>query len=320
MNRPMTHQGHRAGARRALLIVVVSVLALAAAACAAGSGDLGGVATPPPTAGSSSDIPTLPPPTGGTTSAPSATTEPSTAPIGTTVVRAYFFLGSFTNNAGLAPVEREIPKTQAVGAASIAALLAGPNAQEMGTRPAMYTSIPQGTRFLGLQISDGIATVNLSSEFQAGGDALSVKQRVAQVVYTLTQFPTVRGVRFEFDGVPPKTVFIGSFERADYTDMLPAIFVDGPVWGGQLGNPARVMGISNVFEATFRIAILNSSGTVLVDTQAMASCGSGCWGTFDVTIPYSVSSAQAGTLQVYDLSARDGSREHLTEYPVRLVP
>ena len=30
----------------------------------------------------------------------------------------------------------------------------------------------------------------------------------------------------------------------------------------------------------------------------MATCGTGCWGTFDVRIPYSVSKAQWGTLRV----------------------
>ena len=49
------------------------------------------------------------------TDEPTATPAPTKAPTGTTIVRAYFFLGSFTDNAGLVPVLREIPKTQAVG-------------------------------------------------------------------------------------------------------------------------------------------------------------------------------------------------------------
>ncbi len=303
---------------RSLLVSIAIMLFVGA--CAAGSGDLGGVATPPPTGGSSPDVPT-PVPTaalGSPASSPAPT--PAGSPAGTTTVRTYFFLGSFTENAGLVPVERQIPKTQAVGAASIVALLAGPIEPELAASPAMYTLVPPGTRFLGLQIGNGIATVNLSSEFEAGGDSISVQGRIAQVVYTLTQFPTVQSVRFEFDGAPPKTVFIGGFGRADYTAMLPAIFVDRPARGGTLANPARVSGMANVFEATFRIAILDAAGRVLVDQQAMASCGTGCWGTFDITIPYHVARAQAGTLRVYDLSAKDGSREHVTEYPVTLTP
>jgi hypothetical protein len=52
----------------------------------------------------------------------------------------------------------------------------------------------------------------------------------------------------------------------------------------------------------------------------MATCGTGCWGTFDVTIPYVVGSAQWGSLQVFELSAADGSEIHMTEYPVWLTP
>ncbi len=289
-------------------------LTLVMAACSAVGGDLGPVATPLPTTGASADVPA--------TSGALATASPASSDGGTMVVRAYFFLGSFTGNAGLVPVERVIPQTQAVGAAAMAALLAGPNERELGARPAMYTSVPSNTRFLGLQIADNVATVNLSSEFEAGGDTASIGGRFAQVVYTLTQFPTVTGVRFIFDGIVPKTVFIGVYTRANYTNALPAIFVDRPSWGGLLTNPTRIAGLANVFEATFRVAILDGSGAVLVDQQAMASCGTGCWGTFDITIPYTLpaSTSATGTVRVYDLSAKDGSREHVTDYPVLLTP
>ena len=156
---------------------------------------------------------------------------------------------------------REIPKTQAVGAAALNALLAGPNDAELGARPAMYTAIPEGTRFLGLRIEGGIATVNLSREFESGGGSASVLGRLAQVVYTLTQFPTVQGVRFELDGEPVE-VFSGEgvvlsepVGRDDYYDQLPTIFVDRPAWGGVLANPARVVGLANTFEATFQVRI-----------------------------------------------------------------
>jgi immunoglobulin-like protein involved in spore germination len=52
----------------------------------------------------------------------------------------------------------------------------------------------------------------------------------------------------------------------------------------------------------------------------MATCGTGCWGTFDVSIPYEVSSRQPGTLTTYNLSAMDGSPEGVRSYPVTLVP
>ena len=50
---------------------------------------------------------------------PTPDTTPTQAPAGTTIVRAYFFLGSFVDNPGLVPVLREVPTTQAVGAAAM---------------------------------------------------------------------------------------------------------------------------------------------------------------------------------------------------------
>jgi hypothetical protein len=251
---------------------------------------------------------------------------PSGPPSSGTIVRAYFFLGSFTTTSGLVPVLREVPETQAVGAAAMTALLAGPDEAELSASPAMYTTVPGGSRFLGLTIDNGIATVNLSRELESGGGSTSVLGRLAQVVYTLTQFPTVQGVQFQLDGTPI-TVFSGEgvvldkpLTRADYTDQLPPIWVDRPAWGGVLGNPGRVTGQANVFEATFRVAILDGSGKTLTDQLVTASCGTGCWGTFDVTLPYSNGHTQWGTLRVYDLSAKDGSPENVRDYPVWLIP
>ena len=331
--------------------LALALVALLAAACSPTSGPLGSPATPPPTDLPSVEAPTddatpdlsSPSPTTAPTASPSAPASPSSspeapteeptgtpaptkAPTGTTIVRAYFFLGSFTDNAGLAPVLREIPKTQAVANAAVKALLAGPNDAELGARPAMYTDIPDGTKLLGLTIKDGVATVDLSAEFESGGGRASILGRLAQVVYTLTQFPTVDQVLFKLDG-EPVTVFGGAgvkldhpVGRDDYTNQLPAIFMDRPAYGAALGHPGRVSGVANVFEATFRVRLLDANGAVLVDRQVMASCGTGCWGTYKVDLAYTVSKGQYGTLRVYDRSAKDGSPENITEYPVWLTP
>jgi germination protein M len=307
-------------------IVSALSVALLLSACNPASGDFGGVATPPPSEQPSIELPS-PEPTPGQSSGPVATPGQTAGPTGETItIRAYFFLGSFVDNAGLVPVLREIPKTQAVGAAAMAELLDGPNDAELGARPAMYTTIPDGTRYLGLHIDAGVATVNLSKEFEAGGGSASVLGRLAQVVYTLTQFPTVKAVRFELDG-EAVTVFSGEgvvldkpVGRADYTDQLPAIFVDRPAWGGVLPNPARLVGLANVFEASFQVRILDGEGRALAAAPVMASCGTGCWGTFDVTIPYTVRTAGWGTLRVFEPSAKDGSPTNVTEYPIWLTP
>jgi germination protein M len=259
-----------------------------------------------------SDEPSVEPSVEPSQSTTSAT--PSSAPTGTTIVRAYFWLGGNPDSAGLVAVLREIPATKAVATAAMNALLAGPTPTEKGQL--ITSEVPDGTQLLDLSIKDGVATVDLSSEFQAGGGSSSVATRLGQVVYTLTQFPSVKSVVVEIEGANPSKA-VG---RAGYTQLLPAIWVDRPAYGAAIGNPARVTGNADVFEATFRISILDGTGKVLADQQVMATCGTGCRGTFDITIGYNISKAQYGTLHVYEPSAQDGSPVNMRDYRVWLTP
>ena len=332
------------------LSTVISLLLIAVAACSPSVGSLGSPAAPPATPAPSVEIPSgdatpdLSSPEPGATSEPSSSTSPGTsssptpahssrptatpAPsgTGTTVVRAYFVLGSFTGNEGLAPVLRDVPRTKAVATAAMRELLAGPDEAEMAARPAMYTAIPDGTTLLGISIADGVATVNLSREFESGGGSASMQARLAQVTYTLTQFPTVTGVRFQLDGVDV-IAFGGEgimldkpVGRDDFRDQLPAIFVDRPAWGASLGNPGTVSGEANVFEATFQVELLDAGGRTLLGKTVTASCGTGCWGSFRTSLAYGVDRAQWGTVRVFEPSAQDGSATNVTEYPVWLTP
>lgn len=124
-------------------------------------------------------------------------------------------------------VERSIPYTQAVATAAMNALLAGPTAQEQATWPAISTAIPPGTKLLGLSVADGVAKVDLSKEFESGGGTFGVTARLAQVVYTLTQFPTVQAVEFYIEGVRVEMfsseglILEGPQTIEDYEHLLP---------------------------------------------------------------------------------------------------
>jgi spore germination protein GerM len=321
--------------KRQLLPLAALGLAVLVAACAGTSGPLG---TLPPASGS--PAPSLPQASPDQTpgagspapSSPSTSTPPPTgpsvspSPVGTTIVRAYFFLGGDVGTAGLVPVLREVPKTQAVARAALEQLLRGPAGRETMDGGGISTAVPEDTELLGVSISGGVATVDLSGEFASGGGSASSMIRLGQVTYTLTQFPTVQRVSFKVDG-RPVTVFgsegivlDGPQAREDYRDLLPDIWVDRPAWGAALGNPGRVTGLANVFEAQFHVAILDGDGVPIADQPVMATCGTGCWGTFDVTLAYDVPEPQWGTLRSYNLSAKDGSVESVRDYPVWLTP
>ena len=118
--------------------------------------------------------------------------------------------------------------TRRVATAALHALLAGPTAAERAD--GIRTEIPRGTRLLpDLSISKGVAKVDLTSDFETGAPSRSLKLRLAQVVYTLTQFPTVKSVRFEIDGSPVSVFSSGGIVldhpvgRSAYKSLAPAV-------------------------------------------------------------------------------------------------
>lgn len=255
-------------------------------------------------------------------------TAPTGAAPATMVVRAYFLLDDRAGgDPKLVPVLRVVPRSPAVATAAIRQLLLGPSPGERTANPRLRTAIPAGSRLLGVRISNGTATVNLTSRFESGGGSMSMFGRLAQLTYTVTQFPTVTRVTLQLDG-RPVTVFSSEgividrpLTRAQFRDdWLPPVFVDRPAYRATMPDPARITGYANVFEAVFRVRILDARRRVLTDQRVMASCGTGCWGRFDVTLRYHVSRGQWGWLRTYSLSAKDGSVGDVREYPVWLTP
>jgi hypothetical protein len=231
----------------------------------------------------------------------------------------------FSRDNGLVAVRRSHPPTQLVATAAIHALLAGPTA---GERSAGLTSaVPPGTRLLGIAIRDGLATVDLTSEYQSGGGALSMQTRLGQVVYTLTQFPTVQQVRFRLDGSPVNVfssegiVLDHPVGRSDYADLLPAIVVDKPATGDHVASPVTVSGTADVFEANVTVEIVDAKGKVVGKTFTTASCGTGCRGVYSVDVTYKIAQEQPGTVIVHDDDAAGtGTPPHSVRIPVTLSP
>lgn len=95
-------------------------------------------------------------------------------------------------------VSRSVQKDSPMGDA-LNQLIAGPSASESKT--GCRTLIPAGTRLLGASIKNGVATLNFSEEFQFNqfGAEGSLAQ-LMQVVYTATEFSTVKSVQILIEG------------------------------------------------------------------------------------------------------------------------
>jgi germination protein M len=186
----------------------------------------------------------------------------------------------------LAATTRSVDPTETPGAATLSALTEAPDG--------MTTEVPDGLK---LAIDNGRATVT--------GAELN-PPALAQVVYALTTFQTV-------DSVNGKT-------RADVEAFVPPILVEQPAPDDTVTSPLHVTGNANTYEATFNYQLEDAAGKSLAKDFVTATSGSGTRGTFDVSIPFTIDSAQDGSLRVFELSAEDGTVVHERVIPLRLAP
>lgn len=247
----------------------------------------------------------------------------------TTTVRLYFLAPGGDTPARADPflvsVERELETTPRIAHATVRALIDGPGADDEALLDDVSSAVPAETLLLGITIEDRVATVDLSREFEAGGGSLSMFARLAQVVYAVTQFPTVDAVEFHLEGEPVSAfsgegiVLDGPVGRDDYVDLLPTVFIDTPAAGAEVALPLRLTGKAAVFEATFQYRVIAADGTVLDEGFAMSDSGMG-WGSIDVTLDVDVDAPTDAVLSVWEYSARDGSIQAERDTPIRLVP
>lgn len=268
------------------LTTVIAVLLLLLGACGGGNGEAANDTT--------------------TTTAETTTTTSG----GTTVpdeerraVSVYFLQGE-----ELIVGESREPTTEGVAGEALRELLEGPNdfEQDVG----LTSAIPSGTRLIGVDIDDGVARIDLSDEFESGGGSQSMQARVAQVVYTATQFAQVDRVRILIDGeevdaiggeglVVEEPLAREDFEfGGDFGDasLVPPVLVEEPRLGEQVDSPVRIVGTANVFEATFQVEVVDGDGLIVAEQTVMATSGTGERGTFDAIVDFEADSSGLGAI------------------------
>ncbi len=203
---------------------------------------------------------------------------------------------------------------------AIAALLQGPDAFE--TDIGMATEIPEATTLLGVSVSGGTAVVDLSEAFQSGGGSLSMQLRVAQVVFTATQFDEVERVTIKLDGqavdsIGGEGVPAVDLDRTDFTNVTPAVLVESPTPGASVASPLKVSGIANTFEAVVSYTIADGDGLIVDEGVTNASAGTGTYGDFEFTSTFGDAKPGLGAVIAYQESAKDGSPTDVYEVPVR---
>ena len=180
------------------------------------------------------------------------------------------------DNGLLRPRVEQVPHTTAVAEAALGALGLG----------------------AGVTISGGTATVALDHATQ---------DQAAEIVYTLTQFATVK--RVDVGGRTGLT-------RDDFASYVPPIFVEVPAAGADVSGTFHVSGTASVFEATLVVQLVRN-GKVIAKQSVTASEGAPGRGTFDTTFH---ATPGALTVAAFSPSAADGTPQHEVDVPVTIQP
>jgi immunoglobulin-like protein involved in spore germination len=206
-------------------------------------------------------------------SKPSTTTVPTTTAIAKMMPLTVFRIA----DGALRAETVQVPETQAVASAALTAL--GIDAR--------------------VTIDAGTARVDLAD---------ATAERVAEIVYTLTQFPTVH--RVDVAGRSALT-------RTDVSSFEPVIFIERPAAGSTVPESFTVSGTASVFEATL-VVELRQGGTVVSKQTVTASEGAPARGTFTLTMQ--APEAGPATVVAYSPSAADGTPQHEQQVKVTVMP
>lgn len=202
--------------------------------------------------------------------------------------RAYFL-----HEEGVWPVARELDGAER----ALEVLYDGPSDDEveaLGLETRLSGDPPEVT------VADGVATVEL-------GDGLLPPEALAQVVFTLTQFPEIERVAID----------TATHTRADFEDVTPAILVESPLPFEEVATPLTVTGTANTFEANFHYELLDADGNVVDENFVTATSGTGTRGTFEFT---TADVDDVAALVVFETSAEDGSRMREVRIPLTQAP
>ena len=131
----------------------------------------------------------------------------------------------FVRGGRLVPSAREVGTDLPPAEAAVRALLEGPSSLERSK--GIGTELPTAAGLLGVGITDGTATIDLSGEFQEPAPPERISLRVAQITWTLTGIPDVHDVAFAIDGEQVSvttgdgTTVDRPVRRSDYASFAP---------------------------------------------------------------------------------------------------
>ena len=208
----------------------------------------------------------------------------------------------FLRDGKVSPVRRTVETGSTGARTALTSLLAGPS--EDDTDDGLTTAIPHGTTVGGLELTDGVATVDVRGPLPTTQEQRL--HQIGQIVATLTRVPTVRAVRFRNGR---------TWTRRAIEAQLPQILIESPLPGDRVTTPIHVRGTANVFEATVSFEVRDDGGKVVERSFTTATSGTGARGTFETDLAVPNLDGPA-TIVAFEASAEDGRPLHMVEVPI----
>jgi germination protein M len=233
---------------------------------------------------------------------------------------AVYYLKSTDQEFYLVREVHQVEKTTEVAQAALNELIKGDP-----VTPDAYRVLPEDTRILGINIDNGLATVDFSPEvLRANVGSSGEGLGIASIVNTLTEFPTIQEVAFTVDGQVENAMdwwgHVGLYEQPFQRDLSnvfePAIWVTSPVKDQVITSPVTIRGNARVFEATVSFRLKDAAGNVLAEGFTTAAEGAPGRGDFEGELAFKPDGSGQGQLEVFEESMKDGSDLNKVIIPV----
>jgi len=109
------------------------------------------------------------------------------------------------------------------------------------------------------------------------------------------------------------------YPREGLVSGFPPITVRQPRPYDLVDDPVRISGVGTGFEGQIAARVRDGHGTELVRASVHAG-GTGVWGNYRAALEVGVPSTAQGSLEVFEVSAKDGSELHKVVVPITFGP
>ncbi|MEW6447767.1 MAG: Gmad2 immunoglobulin-like domain-containing protein [Bacillota bacterium] len=214
-----------------------------------------------------------------------------------------------------------VPRTGSAPEAALRELVSG----QPETKGA-YRVLPPGTKILGIEIKNGLATVDFSREvLQANVGATGEALGIQSIVNTLTEFPEIKEVAFKVEGKLDEAarnwwghvgLYGQPFTRHLFKVYEPAIWIYHPQPDQKVTSPLSVTGSARVFEGNVMVRLLTEDDRVLARNFGTATKNAPERGDFKIDLKFNSPGKGKGWVEAFSESPEDGSEMDKVRVPV----